>query len=944
MTLNKDHVVNEMVKLIKSNPRDEAIFFEEEKNHKWFQSLIPYDFFKPSTIKPRVVEGESYHYPHWPQGIYIETIAKQISENKITDDSFIEIYVEVLRELFIAKDNLWAIRAIFRSVFLIPVKYLTADDIIKCFKLIESEVHANRFIEFDVHESYFNIIKNLQDDEHDRAIFKEFIKHLLSSNSEENFGIRERKLIFFRDHRFQNFSESFLKETKSKKTSILADVISIVADLLSEHLKKEDIDNTTTLWRPAIEAHHQNQYKDSAPSIFTAILYEVSKILLSTGIIPNELKNWKVSDKNTFIRIYISLTTAYPDVLDRDECATTILAFGMRFQLRYEVYHFLNRNFDLLSAINQNNILNAIRNISADSGDENDPKEPLFTAWKKMRWIQAIKNSKNEDAKKLYEEIFKITNGESDHPDFDSYMSSVKWGFDSPLSIEDLDQLKPSEIIQRICEFKDKKDRFNEPLTEGLSRTFESYVIKEPVKSSALIKDILALPAIYVSSLFDGYTKCWTDNKFVPADELIDLAIAAFNNESFCKELVDKNSKARWAANSVFRFISAGVRDDKKAFDPKLNTKCYEVLKKAISLVKPDEDYKGSSDALTRAINEPRGVLFESAILLALRQARICYNRNDNTILNESEFKKAWTNLYELIKDPLESLDEKEVSLHAHIGALYRQLLFLDKDWLNKNLDIVCPPDSEKPELWSSFIQGFCYVTVYVKEMYSNLNSRGYLLKFLRLEYDGQSGTRISTLQEHIIRLAIIAVLLKDESLTQGLLKDILDTNDGDEWNSIIRSLPRLVGEEPEKDIFTEARNIISYLLDKFESTQDKNKLKKHFEGIGYTLKIFKDPSDDLVKKIITVSAFYCNAHWDHYEIVEYLEPFKDSHTEVVGKLYLELLKNGKGYPAYPEEKIVAICSSLKMNGKKEILADICRFYSDSVPTSKLTKKLNIMV
>jgi len=77
---------------------------------------------------------------------------------------------------------------------------------------------------------------------------------------------------------------------------------------------------------------------------------------------------------------------------------------------------------------------------------------------------------------------------------------------------------------------------------------------------------------------------------------------------------------------------------------------------------------------------------------------------------------------------------------------------------------------------------------------------------------------------------------------------------------------------------------------------------------------------------------------------VEYLEPFRDSHTEVVGKLYLELLKSSKGYPAYPEEKIVAICNSLKTSGKREILADICRFYSEKYPSGKLTKQILALI
>lgn len=940
MTNNKDHVVNQMATLLKNNPRDEAAFFEQEKNYKWFEALVPYDFFKPETVKSRVTDGDSYYFPAWPQGVYIETIAKQIHENEIVDTRFIELFLGVLRTFYVTKDNLWAIRAIFKSLFLIPTKHLSAEDVSKAFKMIKDLTNSNSFIEFDVHDGFFSILKTCEDNSHDHSIFREYIKYLLSSKSEESFGIRERKLIYFRDQRFNQFSDKFLKIVKSSNNSILEDIISVVTSLLDEHLKKDDIDQTTTIWRPAIESHQQNQFKDSAPSIYSATLYELSKILMSNGHVPSELLTWKNSDKNTFSRIYFALVNAFPTILDKDECSERILKLGLRHQFRYEVYHFLAKQFDLLSTTNQINILNAINSLTDEYTDENDPKKPLFTAWKKMRWLQAIKSSKNEEAKKLYNEVYKVTNGESDHPDFDSYMSSVKWGFDSPISLEEFDLLKPNEIIQKISEFKDKKDRFGGALTDGLSRIFEDYIFKEPVKCSALIKDMLGLPATYASSLFSGYTKCWLENKITPVEELLDLALQAFNNESFCEELVDINSRARWAANSIFRFISAGVRNDEKAFDPAFNTKCYAILKMAAQLIKSDETYKGSSDAVTRAINEPRGVLFELAILLALRQARLCYEKSNNTIKDEAEFKKAWIGLFEIIKEPLESKDEKEVSLHAHFGALYRQFLFLNNEWLYKNLELICPDPDEKPNLWSAFMQGYCYVSVYVKEMYTFLNSKGYLLKFLRFEDDGHSGTRINTLQEHILSLAMISVLLQDESLENSLLIEILEANNDEEWNRVIRLFSRIVGNDPEEKIFFQARKIVSFFLDKFDTIQDKELWKKHYEGVGWLLEIFKDPNDLLVERIVKIAAYYSNEHWDHYEIVEYLYPHKDSHSEVVGNLFYELIKNGKGLPAYPEEKITAICSSLKKNKKKEILATICRVYSDKYPTSKLTKEI----
>jgi len=156
----------------------------------------------------------------------------------------------------------------------------------------------------------------------------------------------------------------------------------------------------------------------------------------------------------------------------------------------------------------------------------------------------------------------------------------------------------------------------------------------------------------------------------------------------------------------------------------------------------------------------------------------------------------------------------------------------------------------------------------------------------------------------------------------------------------MIHFIPRILGNKPTKSILSQATKLLTYLTDKFDSVEDKVRWKKHFSSLGWVLPILKDPNDPLVARIIRIEAFYTNDSWDHYEIINYLEPFKDSHTETVGKLFLELVKSGKGHPGYPEDKIKAICSSIKTNGFSPLLADICNAYAEKSPGSSLTKSI----
>ena len=298
---------------------------------------------------------------------------------------------------------------------------------------------------------------------------------------------------------------------------------------------------------------------------------------------------------------------------------------------------------------------------------------------------------------------------------------------------------------------------------------FESYIAQAPSKCIAIVDKAKSLTdKFYLIPIYDGYAKAWYQSEVAPVEKLLNLALSI---------LSDEKSMPQEVAKSIFRFISVGVRNDNRAFDPIFNSLCHKILKSSVAIIKPQEFYQNSYDSHSRAINEPRGVLFEAAILFALREARMAYDIPNQKVTDELEFKKAWSNLYEIIEEPLKNQNSDEISLFVHIGYFYRYLSFLNDSWLDENFDLICPPGDDKLELRAAFISGYRFVRTYLKEVYMKLYEKGHLKQFLEIpdKKNYENNHNFEEIRGHVISIAIASFLFDYEDLENGFLREILD-------------------------------------------------------------------------------------------------------------------------------------------------------------------------
>lgn len=919
--------IQEMIALIKVDENNRAYFFSKAKDPKWFEPLKSNGFFDASTIPQPTKTEKGFALSFWPPQNYLERISALIQSKAITDTNVVESFLEVLRKVASTRGNFLLARSLFLIVMRIPLSQLKKNDIERAFAWLMEGGERDTLTETTVQEGLALMLSGITESPHERSLFREFVKHFLAISSTEKYRDRDPKLVFFSNWGHKQLRDKYFRVEKLAATApfVLFDTIEVSEKLLADILSSTDVDKSTPWWRPAVEEHHQNNFHDSAQSIIVGIIGMSAKALISRGHSLRQLDNWRQSKFKTFNRLYLFIASQSSNRIVIEAAAQKILELDFAYECKHEIYHFLANHFETLSATTQDKILDFIEKITSDFADSEELKTKQ-TAWQKLRWLEAIANSGNARVRRLRAGALAITDNKvPEHPDFASYMGPTFVGYTSPRDERWFSESSFEDIINLLLTFKDTSE-FASPSIEGLARVLESWVVSDPMKASALIKEFGKMSQQYVSAILDGYTKGWSEKKYVPVSDLLESIRKLIADTDFEHKVGDADTKINWIVGSICRFIDAGTRSDEHAFPPESNGDCYFILKKCLDSTPADKLYDSSSDAYTRAINEPRGRVIEALIVLTLRRARLAGN-------DSAAFTHAWNSLRDLIDPILQKQDKNEASLHAHIGAYYRQFLFLSKDWLTKNLDLAAPPSSESKVLWRAFMDGFGYVTAYSPDIYSLLKCKGHLLNYLRVDIDSDDrSSRHDRLQTRIIELALVAYVVGDETLEDGIIATILKDRNSEEWRQMIWSVPSIIGEEPKPEHLSKAKVLISKLIEIRDSKTLGEDFTEHIRGLGRFLSLLKDPTDPLVSKIVKAVAVDKESPWELGDLIEYLHQFKDSHSKEVGILFKALLSESKTAPAWPAEKVREISESL-LKYDKDIMIDVCRVYSDRSPT-----------
>lgn len=765
------------------DPALQPWLFKKVDDTKWFDAFKDNDLLLPKLNPvPIKTSDNTFQIPSWPITEYLVSSSLKLKEENDLETA--KKYLSLLKEVTqYAADNeysnyrtWWQFSKILRNI---PLTVLSIGDL-DCVNFWLNDRFDGYLISKEISEWMIELIET--NTEQSISFATLLLDKLFTIKSVEGKYLdkKQEAVLRFDEYQASKFVES--------SALVLGEKLGLPAVNLCEQKLKEVLninrnDKWSNLWRNAIPEHTQNSRNNDTDDIIVELFRDTLLGYMTKNLDDNahdKLIALINSEYETIKRIGIYIASECFDVLVPPVIALIILPHHFNDKYRHELWHFIHKNFSSLLEEQQQSVIEAIELLKV-TDDKSGIIQEKPTAYKQSNWFAAIKDE-NETTKAKYQACIEITGVEPEHPDFSSYMSVGVAVDASPLSVTELAVMleNTDELIDFLNEYKEF-GHFKEPGLEGLIRTFEELVLLDSCEVLNNLDKFVSLKPHYLEKIFSAYSKLWADKAHRSWNELwpkiISFSTQVFNDQSFWES--DDNAKSgqfigdkHWVISSYCRLIEAGCERDDRAFNLDLS----EAVKNTLELILDKEsgqDFGDKSDAVSIAINSPRGRCIEAYIKLALYQCR-------NVEKDSADHLQIWEtyeSTFELELHKPKTDDEYEF---ITIALMYvRNFLFLSNEWTVQNIERMFGKVSSLQ--WRCALQAYSYVGWLIPEVHNLFRINNYYPILLDEEdlSDAIKG-------RYIEYICIAHLQSKDKLDNKSLLKLILKRRNENELSKVV--------------------------------------------------------------------------------------------------------------------------------------------------------------
>ena len=887
------------------------IFFQKVKGLKWFDALSERGYFNPeNNPKPEPAKEEGFiNIPFWQVTNYLVKTSPKLSaeENQEFANKFLQVLFNVTK--YSKEQGFSNYRTWFQFAEVIP--HIPSSIIgIEHIDMVDywfDDQYDNGVSARKVGENWLPMLLR-HDEQHSIGLAKEVIRSLYKIvflEAPEGTGVKHKASF--------RFSCSYAREINKKIAKISGKKLGIDAVLifdteLKRILRKLNNDSWSYLWQPAIEVHNQNKHRDDAENILVEAYRDsligfvinnseeayryVTEMLGSEYQIIHRLAIYTINKKYIYF-------TELVDILLDDKY--------MDIGYRHEMWHFLKDSYQEFTDTQKHKILSLISKIKIND-DEGNYHE-VATAYGKASWLASIKDYGEEESHQ-YDVNVETTKSEPEHPDFPSYMYSVQGGPESPVPLEELKALSIEELVTKLNEYEDAVSFF-EPGIEGLAKEFKQLIKTDPFGCSLSLNKFLKLDLAYIYAIIEAYNDLLREKVKLPWDsvwhELLKFCSGVIEQDRFWGP---ENAKQReafvanryWIVSSIGRLIEEGTKSDENAI-PEDNLSSAEELVGCLLEKEEGSEFKLDSDAVTVAINSPRGHCIEALINLTLRSCRLADKKTNK------DHSSAWSHFQPYYDSELDRADgEKPEYEFATLVAIYLpHFLYMSKDWVLDNLSRIF--DQQHHKKWLYAMQGYAHVGNVYRQIYDFFKGNGDFLKALE---DENIKERV---EESVIQNISIAYMYDFEDLSEddSLIKIILQRSKYKELSYLIWSIRNLPVDDNEN-----FKNKVYNLWARFLEVIDLD--SKEGKKIASQLCLwitFVDRIDEETRRLLYPIVPYADEEHNSYILLESIAKISNVQPFEVYRIWRELLKGSSA--DYPEEAIGQIFSNLVKEGLEGI-------------------------
>jgi hypothetical protein len=261
----------------------------------------------------------------------------------------------------------------------------------------------------------------------------------------------------------------------------------------------------------------------------------------------------------------------------------------------------------------------------------------------------------------------------------------------SPIAEDDLLVMGVGAVVDFLANFE-PEEGWEAPTREGLARTLEEAVAKEPADFALAAGAFAELDPTYARALLGGLKEALAQGKVFEWKQALNLMrmMTAKSRGSEAGALVALDRDPGWARawRGSVDLIIHGLYSERSPIPPELRPQVLKVIAFHLENPDPDVDEEGAErDPVTVAVGSLRCQAVEAAVALALFDHR------------SGPAGSLDPDLARLLEDRLDPRHDPSPAVRSVFGGRFSSLMVADERWAREHVEAIFPSEGA-PRLW----------------------------------------------------------------------------------------------------------------------------------------------------------------------------------------------------------------------------------------------------
>jgi hypothetical protein len=698
-----------------------------------------------------------------------------------------------------------------------------------------------------------------------------------------------------------------------------AAAVDMLASRLAEYVGSADDDKYSYIWRSAIEDHEQDAHREDVRAVLVDAVRDAALGATSASS-PEALAAAKALLQSPYptlsrIGIYVcgehygTVGTAFWD------CAKQSWFLDLLYW--HELYWFINKAFSRFSAAQRAQFLRSVELVKGDWADQSRQEE--WDETHKRDLLHPAFGLGDAEVDEKYQSLVQRWGPAREHPDFHTYSTSGWVGDRSPIASDALVGMSDAELVAYLKGFVPDSPSWDGPTYRGLASSISAAVRASEDGFARRIGLFADLARPYQHGLLRGLKERWSDDKR-DIDWPAALAImqAIVSSPTFGIDLAADppegwEPSVHWVVSDIADLLKGGSGTERH-LPTELHQTCLQVLRAVLAETSPTEAGQ-SIDAVSHAINSPRGRALESFIHLALamRRTEVAATPGSN---------ETWSAVGPVLAGELAS---GESGLNADFSALAgmycANLHYLSSGWTEDNFDRLFSSISEAA--WRCAAQGFAYQHHLYDWLFRRLVTGGHMRKMIYLE------GLPDQVAERALQFLGLAYLEGMENLDgPGLLSEIVEGLRVKQLSQLCWFFWTRRGKAEQSD---RTSRILAFWMNVAEQIRLRRAEMPELQSALGQLAVFVyELTPDAVEALVD-AAPHAQARHHGYLLIQNLARLASQYPKEVAAVFRAAMS---GFlPDYRKEDVIACVNRLAEAGEVEEAEWICNAYAEREST-----------